>query len=329
MSERPNALESDPTSRSDGLWKTVLGIACGLILAYGALYSKNKVGDVAYLVGENAVYGLFIFGVFRLITGRKTGRLNGFAFAAIVASLVAANLIGAARQNAPMKRSAARISQGMSSIVDSSVDAQGIPKTIDTVLDTKKIESGEVGERERFAKTYLNSEIALRNDYVGGARAIGWLDIMDPNRIAKDTGLVQSFQMLDKAAVLLQTFKVKMSALQASARQEINTLEVEDSTKTKMRKSFDEELRLSPTEALFDIEANGLTEYRAIFQLLKDTQGHWAVNSGKFDFQRQQDLAAFRAHAEALDKNWEQGQALEQASVAAAKATIKGAGNPP
>ena len=35
------------------------------------------------------------------------------------------------------------------------------------------------------------------------------------------------------------------------------------------------------------------------------------------------------AHAEALDKNGEQGQALEQASVAAAKATIKGVGNPP
>jgi hypothetical protein len=330
MIERSNAVESDPTTRPDGLWKIVLGVVCGLILAYGALYSKNKVGDVAFLVGENTVYALFIFGVFRLISGRKTGRLNGFVFVAIVASLVAANLMGYSHQNASMDRSVARVSQGMSSIVDSSVDAQGNPKIINTVLDTKKIEAGEAGEEERFAKTYLNSVVALRNDFVGGMLALGWPDtIMGPNRVAKDTGLVQSFAKLDKADGLLQTFKSKMHALQASARQEINTLAVEESTKTKMRKSFDEGLRLSPTEALIDIQAKGLTEYRAIFQLLKDTQGRWAVNKGKFDFQREQDLIAFQAHAEAIDKSMEQGQALETASAAAAQATIKGAGSPP
>jgi hypothetical protein len=330
MFERSNAREADPTTQPDGRWQTLLGIVCGLILAYGALYSKNTTNNIASLVGENAVYGLFIFGVFRLITGRKIGRLNGFAFAAIVASLVVASLLGYSHQNAPNERSAARVSQGLSSIVDSSVDAQGYPKVINTVLDTKKIESGEAGERERFAKTYLNSEVVLRNDYVSGMLALGWPDIiMDPNRIAKDTGLVQSFEMLDKADVLLQAFKEKMHALQASARQEINTLAVEDSTKAKMQKGFGEGLRLSPTEALFDIQAKGLTEYRAIFQLLKDAQGHWAVNNGKFDFQREQDLTAFRAHAEAIDKSAEQGQALERASVAAAQATIKGAGNPP
>jgi hypothetical protein len=46
-----------------------------------------------------------------------------------------------------------------------------------------------------------------------------------------------------------------------NAPQEINTLAVEDSTKTRIRNGFDEGLRLSPAEALFDIQAEGLTEY--------------------------------------------------------------------
>jgi hypothetical protein len=328
MSEISTVSAADLMTQPDRRWVLTLASICGVILAYGAFISTNKNGDVAFLVGENAVYGLFIFVVFRAITGRKSAQLSGLALAAVVASLVAANLIGAARQNAPVERSNARLRQGISSIVDSSLDAQGNPKIIDTVLDTKKIESGEAGERERLLKTYLNRVVELRNDYVRGMRAIGWLEIMDPNRVAKDPGLAQSFEMLDKATGLLETFKEKVHALQASTRQEIDTLAVEDSTKTKMRRGFDEGLRLSPWEALFDIQAKGFTEYRALLQQLKDTQGRWAVNNGKFYFQRTQDLAAFQAHAEVIDKYTEQGQTLEQASNTAVLSKIKGEGSP-
>ncbi len=329
MSEISTVSAANLMTRPDRRWVLTLASICGVILAYGVFMSTNKIDRVAFLVGENAVYGLFVFVVFRVISGRKTTRaLGACAYVAILSALVAASLIGAARQNAPMKRTAARLSQGISSVVDSSVDAQGNPKIIDTVLDTKKIESGEAGEIERFIKTYLNREVALRNDYIGGLQAIGFPDITDPNRIANDTRLVQSFEMLDKADSLLLTFKEKVHALQASARQEINTLAVDDSEKRHMQKSFDEGLRLSPAETLFDIQARCLIEYRAIFQLLKDTQGQWTVNKGKFNFQREQDLSAFQAHAETIDKWMEQGQTLEQASNTAAQSRIKDGSSP-
>jgi hypothetical protein len=329
MSEISTVSAADLMTRPDRRWVLTLASICGVILAYGVFMSTNKIDRVAYLVGYNAFFGLIILLVFRAISGRKTTpQLGAYAYVAILSALVAASLIGAARQNAPMKRSAARLSQGVSSIVDSGVDAHGNPKIIDTVLDTKKIESGEAGEIERFTKTYLNREVALRNDYFRGLQAIGFPDIMDPNRIAKDAGLVQSFEMLDKADSLLQALKEKVHALQASTREEINTLAVEDSAKPNMRKSFDKGLSLSPAEAEFDIEARCLTESRAIFQLLKDTQGQWSVNRGKFYFQREQDLAAFQAHAEVIDKTMEQGRALEQASNTAAQSTIKGADSP-
>lgn len=330
IAEKSTVIAPDPMTRPDRRWQITLASICAVILAYGVFLSKNDTDNVAYLVGYNALIGLVILAAFRVITDRKmTRHLAGYAYLAILSSLVVASLIGYSRQKPSSDRVAARLSRDVSSIVDSSVDAQGNAKIIDTVLDTKKIESSEAGERERFVKTYVNNVVALRNDYVRGVQAIGFSDIMNTDRIAKDAGLAQSLAMVESATSLLQTFKEKVHALQARARQEIDTLAVEGSTKARMRVGFDQGLSLSPMDTIADLQAKMFTEYRAIFQLLKDTQGHWAVDKGKFDFQREQDLTAFRAHAEAIDKSAEQGQALERASVAAAQATIKGAGNPP
>jgi hypothetical protein len=276
-------------------------------------------------VGENLVYGLLIFAIFRAITGRKNANLSGLAFAAIVGALVAASLIGYARQKASSDRVVAHISQDLSSITNASVDAQGKPKKIDTVLDTTNTEPGEVGEVERFTEVYLNKGVALRDDYVGRLQALGWSNIMSPDRIAQDAGLVQSFAMLESATALLQTFNKKCHALQDDAPLEIDTLAVPDSTKAEMRKGFDKGVRHSMLNNLIDLQERTLAEYRAIFRLLRDTQGQWAVNKGMIDFQREQDLKAFQAHAAQIDKNLDLGEALEKAQVANAQSTIKGA----
>ncbi|HEX5462783.1 MAG TPA: hypothetical protein VFX20_22670 [Steroidobacteraceae bacterium] len=312
-------------SRPDRRWLLTLASICGLILAYGVFLSKNATDNVGYLVGYNAVFGVIIFAVFRVCTGRKaTRRLSGFAYLAILSSLVVASLIGYSRQKASIDRAEAHLAQGISSIVDASNDAQGNPKKIDTVLDPTKSEPGEIGERESFAKTYLNNEVALRNDYVAGLQAIGWPNILNADRIAKDTGLAQSFAMVDSATTLLQTFDEKMHALQMSARQEISSLPIGASTKAQMRAGFERGLSLSPLDTLLDLQAKSLVEYRAIFQLLRDTQGQWVVNKGKLVFRHGQDLAALQAHTTLIEKYLEQGQALEEKSTAGAQSTLEG-----
>jgi hypothetical protein len=125
---------------------------------------------------------------------------------------------------------------------------------------------------------------------------------MSPDRIAQDAGLLQSFAMLEGATALLQTFNKKSHALQDGAPLEIGTLAVPDSTKAEMRKGFDKGVHHSMLNNLIDLQERTLAEYRAIFQLLRDTQGQWAVNKDMIDFQREQDLKAFQAHAAQIDK---------------------------
>ena len=326
IAEKSTVIVPDAMTRPDRRWQITLASICGAILAYGVFLSKNDTGNVAFLVGYNALTGLIILAAFRVITDRKmTRQLAGYAYLVILSSLVVASLIGYSRQKPSSDRVAARLSQDVSSITDAGRDNQGNLKKIDLVLDPAKVASGEIGEEERFLKTYLNNVVALRNDYVRGVQAIGMSDIMNTDRIAKDAGLTQSLAMVESATGLLQTFKEKVHALQARTRQEIDTLAIEGSTKERMRVGFDKGLSRSPMDTMADLQAKMFTEYRAIFQLLKDTQGHWAVNKGKFDFQREQDLAAFQAHAEAIDKDSEQGETLEKTNAADVQSTLEGA----
>jgi hypothetical protein len=312
IAEKSTALVPDPTGRPDRGSQITLAAICGLILAYGAFMSTNKTSNIAYLAGENAVYALFIFGAFRAFTGRKNLGLSSFAYLAIVTSLVTASLIGYARQKPSNDRVQAHISQALSSIVDASRDAQGNLKKIDTVLDTTTNEPGANGEAERFVKIYMNNMVSLRNDYVVGLQAIGFSDIMKPEPI------------IGGVASLLQTFRDKSHALQASALRDIDALAVDASEKADMRSGFEAGLRRAPMDPIADLLAASLSEYRAIFQLLSRSQGKWAVNNGMIQFQRDQDLAAFQAHAAVIDKNNEQELALEKASAANAQSTIKG-----
>jgi hypothetical protein len=79
IAERSTALAPDPSNHHDRGWQITLVAFCGLILAYGVFMCTNKASDIAYLVGENAVYALLIFGAFRTFTGRKRLRLSSFA----------------------------------------------------------------------------------------------------------------------------------------------------------------------------------------------------------------------------------------------------------
>jgi hypothetical protein len=54
---------SNTTVQANHKWMAVLVIVCLSIVTYGYMYSENKTGNISFLLGENLVNVIFIWGI--------------------------------------------------------------------------------------------------------------------------------------------------------------------------------------------------------------------------------------------------------------------------
>ena len=62
---------------------------------------------------------------------------------------------------------------------------------------------GEFGEIERFFKTRLSQMASLPKDYERELAAIGWETILDPERLGRDSTLIMSNLIVQKAKTIV------------------------------------------------------------------------------------------------------------------------------
>src|SRR5262249_13583214 len=106
-------------------------------------------------------------------------------------------------------------------------------------IDTTPAAQGEVGEMERFGRTFMSRMAEQRNDYLKQLDAIGWDKILDMQRIAGDKSLSQSKAMVGKARSLVASYREKALATIEGARADIDKLQVSDAAKAGFRKGFE------------------------------------------------------------------------------------------
>lgn len=158
-------------------WTISLAVLCVGIVAYGVIYSKNTISDLAYLFGYNLPIGLIIWGVFQVAVGRKHGaKKGGLSFLAILAALIGGSLVGYSQQKSATTQVITEIQESYSSITSAATDAQGMPQRIEGNLDTTPKTKGEFGEMERFLKIFMTKwwpstmTICLSSKQSGGRR---------------------------------------------------------------------------------------------------------------------------------------------------------------
>jgi hypothetical protein len=119
----------------NNIWKMALALICIGILGYGFFYSKNTTADLAYLIGFYLPFALIIWGIFYAAVARKRGvKIGGFSFIAIFICMIASGLIGYSWQKKEAKQALSEIQDQYSEIIRSSIDPQGFPKRIESLL---------------------------------------------------------------------------------------------------------------------------------------------------------------------------------------------------
>ena len=306
------------TRPNDNIWKIALALICIGILGYGSLYSTIKTADLAYLIGYSLPLALITWGIFYAAVARKRGaKIVGFSFVAIFVSMIASGLIGHSHQKQEAKRALSEIQSQYSELIESSTDAQGLPKRIEKPINTTPKASGEFGEIERFMKEFMDQIASQRNDYLLEVEAIGWNRILDANRIKADKTFVESKVTLQKAKEIVQKYTQRTQALIENTRDKIGSLNISEPSKISMLSGFDRgiEKAKKDIDKMWSLEAKTINEFENIITLLSAKKSAWIVDGEQILFYKDSDLERFNSYIASIQNIAQQQEKIQRQSV--------------
>ena len=160
------------------------------------------------------------------------------------------------------------------------------------------VAKGEAGQVERLFKSILARSLAERRNYEAEMQAIGWSQVIDPDRLKSDPASASSRALIRQAREIIARYRARMDATYAAARRDIEAADLRPETRRTALAGLDKgaERNKAQAAATWDLEEQVVGEIEVVVDLLASRQGAWQVRSGKFVFQRRADLDLFNAH---------------------------------
>lgn len=202
-------------------------------------------------------------------------------------------------------------------------DAEALPGKIDPI-DTKVSAGGELGKIEQLIKTYMNGLVALQNDYMLELEAIGWNQILEPQRLKKPRGFSESELIVKRTKEIIAKYMTRTNELIRTTRERIQNLDISQSSKKAMLEGFDSGLgKAKPQlESLWKLEQRSVEEVEALLIFLQNRNENWAGEDGQFVFDYERDLENFNAHMRVVDEIIDEQEKIRMESRANMMQTV-------
>lgn len=159
----------------------------------------------------------------------------------------------------------------------------------------------DVGKLVLISRQYFEELVALQKDYTDELGKIGFMRLLDGERVMADSDFSQSYDILARARMLLRKQGIKMRESLASLPAKIRASNISPASKEDQARGA--EMGIPPAMRTFDetwgLEESIVDNIEAIINLLSKRRGHWHVSNNQYVFDDDSDLAAFNT---AMDK---------------------------
>lgn len=309
----PGHTLKDPRVNSWSIaWMISLAVLCLSIVAYGWLYPRALFLTIvpspasinpAYLQGYNLSCGVLIWLVFRSTIGLNQGGVKSvISLLAISGSVLAAVLISNREGSIAMEE----IQRHVSSLASSDSETNSnVPRA-----------RGEFGEIERFFKTRLSQMATLAKDYERELAAIGWETILDPERLGRDSTLIMSNLIVQKAKTIVANYKTWTYVLCENSKQAVSDIPISEWAKQHMVNNIGQVLEEvhAGLDERWSWEAQIIAAVEQVIAWLSSKRDAWGVENGVLVFANESDLSRFNSYMTKLDKVTSQQGAREKES---------------
>ena len=316
MSAKESASAEKPKSR---VWMLVLGLVCLGLFGYAA-FKPTVEGDIAYGVGFYLIpAGVVALAFCAVASGARALQWRVFAF--IYGSLIAGHVLGVQTQEQRARQMADNLKQAYANFAEQTAFEPGeMPKPLTVQPATSNLE-GDHGVTEVLGKTMLNDLAAVQNEYLKALEGVGWMTLLDANRLRQDTGMRESRAIITAAEAVVREYRAKTFAVVESLPERVQRAPFSsDAVRREFLRGAAEGAatgRRSAT-ASWDYEQQILLECQAVIDFLAKRQGLYEFKDGQVLFEEQSDADVYNAHtAKVNELIQEQSQLAKRASAEA------------
>lgn len=179
----------------------------------------------------------------------------------------------------------------------------GIPEEVPAIDPAPKA-SGPYGETERAMKTVAGQRLAQHRAYLQELQEIGLPRLLDANRLARDTGLIESRLILEQAGRIVPSYRQQSLQVLTGMPALVRSLSIAEPEKEEILKVLKKSSAASSAKLtrIWDLEAQILDELGQMITLLDDNRQHWYADHDELMFGRDDDLRRFHRHQNAISK---------------------------
>jgi hypothetical protein len=294
-----------------------LGLLCLGILIYGFTISTNRVTDLAYLLGQNAVIGLIWYVVYSGLLGKHLSALQKtFSYFLILASLMIGGNIAAEKQLQEGNQTMARMQDNMLRILEPRESDDGKIALIETDPITPQSQDPNA-IMETWLNSYLNEQIENQNDYIIELEAVNFFGLLDGERIRADLDLTESTFILNRTREIIDKYEQLSFDTLYSARDSIQDLNISASEKRSMEDGLNSTLQsgIEAGQKIWELERQRISDSENTLIFLSTTEANWIWEDEQFVFFNTKSLNIFNAYISIFDRTVaEQDQIRESSS---------------
>jgi len=175
---------------------------------------------------------------------------------------------------------------------------QGEAPGKDTATATQPPEpADDLGKLLLISRQYFEEVAALQKGYTDEIAKIGFLRVLDGERILKDTDSSEAYDLLARARVLTKKYGAKMREALGTLPAKIRASNISAAAREGHARSAEKGVAeaLKTFDENWALEVSVADEIQTIIDLLGRRRGQWHLSNGLFVFDDAGDLASFNA----------------------------------
>ncbi|MDR2679160.1 MAG: hypothetical protein LBB51_06950 [Zoogloeaceae bacterium] len=166
---------------------------------------------------------------------------------------------------------------------------------------------GNFGEMEQIIWEAMAENVAMLRRYLQTMEAIGWMSILDAERLDADVDMAQSRAMLDRARAAVDTAEESMNKFDRDMEQRIRQANMSEKFREDLLKSY-----LAHEEMpMWTLERQAVDEIGRMIDLLSKRE-IWTLNNGTITFYDKSDRETYNDSIEMIKEFGRQQQQMRQ-----------------
>lgn len=209
----------------------------------------------------------------------------------------------------------------MDATLDNEELPQGKEERVNTTIKTK----GDFGEIEKWYKEYLNQIRSLNNDYIKELTAIGWMSLLDSERLSNDNNLVESKLIIKRAKEISIKFKLRAyEYIDNQVLEGIKTLNVDEKIRKSVITGYQEGLQQGKKslDIMWKLEDEIIAEIEKLIDFLSVNEDVWTVSDGQIFFHNDRDVMKYNNFLKSIQDLTSQQEALQRSGFEKANKKI-------